>query len=334
MKDNTDSAMFLRLLKRRLRTTVCLMIATLVVSVTCVTIIYYDDGLNRYYRSVLLNDRFSSSGISDNFDSVKHTFRPSVSSDQLSLWEKIVLPVEGVKKNFSFTRHGDRLDLYSRGNHKVPSDLVGNLSIYDVQMMLSPRPMRSVSFSVNCRRLISGQSIIPDGEKTLPKENANTRSSPVLSDKGQCPKYIKEQMYITSPITKNEKDFPLAYSILIYTEVSQFQRLLRAIYRPQNIYCIHIDKKSSESFKAAIYKITDCFQNVFVASKAVDVRWGTFSVLEPEFVCMKELLRRNKRWKYFINLTGQEFPIRTNSELVNILSAINGSNLVEGSVKR
>ena len=41
-----------------------------------------------------------------------------------------------------------------------------------------------------------------------------------------------------------------------------------------------------------------------------------------------------KAWKYFINLTGQEFPLRTNSELVDILTAFGGANSLEGTRKR
>lgn len=76
-----------------------------------------------------------------------------------------------------------------------------------------------------------------------------------------------------------------------------------------------------------------CFNNVFLSSRSVDVVWGTFSVLEPELICMQDLWKY-KSWKYFINLTGQEFPLRTNYELVQILTAYNGANDLEGTVKR
>ncbi|KAL8565819.1 hypothetical protein ACOMHN_000787 [Nucella lapillus] len=61
--------------------------------------------------------------------------------------------------------------------------------------------------------------------------------------------------------------------------------------------------------------------------------WGTFTVLEPELVCMRELWGRG-RWRYFINLTGQEFPLRTNRELVQILTAYQGANNLEATRQR
>jgi hypothetical protein len=40
-----------------------------------------------------------------------------------------------------------------------------------------------------------------------------------------------------------------------------------------------------------------------------------------------------KAWKYFINLTGQEFPLKANLAIVRILKAFNGSNHMEGTPK-
>lgn len=37
-----------------------------------------------------------------------------------------------------------------------------------------------------------------------------------------------------------------------------------------------------------------------------------------------------KSWKYFINLSGMEFPLKTNGDLVKILKAYNGTNELEG----
>ena len=35
------------------------------------------------------------------------------------------------------------------------------------------------------------------------------------------------------------------------------------------------------------------------------------------------------KWKYYINLTGEEFPLVTNAELVSILSRLKGTNAAE-----
>ncbi|XP_059145298.1 beta-1,3-galactosyl-O-glycosyl-glycoprotein beta-1,6-N-acetylglucosaminyltransferase-like [Physella acuta] len=147
-----------------------------------------------------------------------------------------------------------------------------------------------------------------------------------------CSYFIQSRGYITHHLSEDERNFPIAYSILVFKNAEMAERLLRAIYRPQNYYCIHVDKKSPRPFYEAMVGIAGCFSNVFLTARRVDVRWGTYSVLEPELLCMQELWRF-RSWRYFINLTGQEFPLRTNYELVKILRALNGSNDVTGSLK-
>ena len=47
---------------------------------------------------------------------------------------------------------------------------------------------------------------------------------------------------------------------------------------------------------------------------------------------MKELLQYD--WRYFINLSGQMFPLHTNGELVKILKLYNQANDVEATYVR
>ncbi|XP_013411058.1 beta-1,3-galactosyl-O-glycosyl-glycoprotein beta-1,6-N-acetylglucosaminyltransferase isoform X2 [Lingula anatina] len=150
-----------------------------------------------------------------------------------------------------------------------------------------------------------------------------------------CTKFVKERQYILSSLTKEEEEFPLAFSIMVYKNAEQVERLLRAIYRPQNFYCFHVDNKSSPAFLNAMTSLSSCFDNVFVANTHVNVVWAEVTVLDAELVCMEELFKRYyKKWKYFINLTGQEFPLKTNMELVKILKAYGGANDMEGTLKR
>ncbi|CAG5125274.1 unnamed protein product [Candidula unifasciata] len=147
-----------------------------------------------------------------------------------------------------------------------------------------------------------------------------------------CTSFIAQRGYIMSSLTEEEENFPLAFSISTYTGAEMFERLLRAIYRPQNYYCIQVDRSASEKFFRAVSSIVDCFPNVFLASKRIDVIWGEFTVLETELICMKDLWQFPK-WKYFFTLTGQEFPLKTNFELVKILTAYQGANDVMTTVK-
>ena len=149
-----------------------------------------------------------------------------------------------------------------------------------------------------------------------------------------CEEFKIVRKYITKPVNEEEEKFSLAFSILIYRNIEMLERLLRAIYRPQNFYCIHVDAKSDKNIHNGIKSIADCFDNVFVSSRVVDIEWALYNVLEADLICMEDLWKRSTKWKYFINLTGEEFPLRTNFELVQILKVFNGANNVAGSKKR
>ena len=61
------------------------------------------------------------------------------------------------------------------------------------------------------------------------------------------------------------------------------------------------------------------------------------SVLDADLACMKALWElppkdpasKSPPWKYLINLTGQEFPLKNNLELTRILRVLNNANLIE-----
>ena len=152
-----------------------------------------------------------------------------------------------------------------------------------------------------------------------------------IFDKSLCEDYKITRGYnlIDRFIDEIEFNFPIAYSILIYHHVEQIDRLLKFIWRPQNIYCFHIDSKSTDSFKKAVRSITNCFDNVFITEKSHKIVWGSFSILQAELDCMKDLMNSKTAWKYLIHMSGDEFPLKTNYELVKILSIYNGANDID-----
>ncbi|KAL5016435.1 hypothetical protein ScPMuIL_006024 [Solemya velum] len=155
-----------------------------------------------------------------------------------------------------------------------------------------------------------------------------------LKDTRLCGDFIQQRGYIMDSLTEEEKDFPLAFGILVHDEdVELVERLLRAIYRPQNFYIIHVDAKMHSEERAALEAIIGCFSNVFLASRSIRVTWSSFQVLEAEMVCMRDMWR-HQAWKYYINLAGHEFPLRTNYELVRILRDMDGANFVQSTVHR
>jgi hypothetical protein len=170
-------------------------------------------------------------------------------------------------------------------------------------------------------------------------EYAIINETKFIFDKSFCPLFRQIRGYDSHPIKDSEYEFPLAFSILVYYNVEQLERLLKLIYRPQNVYCIHIDLKSSIEVHKALESITQCFDNVIISSKLEDVIYAGISRLKADINCMRDLINfknnftyNNKmvpKWKYFINLASTEFPLRTNYELTEILRLFNGANDIE-----
>lgn len=190
---------------------------------------------------------------------------------------------------------------------------------------------------VNCKSLLLGSKT--EEKKALTVMSLRPKaplSEEVFQQWTQnCNNFKKRRGYIQNPLSTEEASFPLAFGVAIYKDIEQVERLLRAVYQPQNIYCFHIDIKSPLLFHRTMHRIANCFHNVFIASHLDKIKWGDVSVLFPDLNCMRDLIRYHYgKWKYYINLTGQEMPLRTNYELVQIAKTFNGSNDIAGSSSR
>ena len=195
----------------------------------------------------------------------------------------------------------------------------------------------SPNVPVNCQEIVDGDrdAIRITSERFKWYRRTEERKH-IYENISNCAEFKNEFGYIEHPLTKEELDFPIAFGILVYKDIEQIERLLRAVYRPQHFYCFHVDLAGDKDVNKtynALRNIAECFDNVFVPSTRVDVVWGEFSILEAELICMEQLWKVTG-WKYYINLVGQEFPLKTNLEVVKILKAMDGANVIYGSKTR
>nr|XP_046243500.1 beta-1,3-galactosyl-O-glycosyl-glycoprotein beta-1,6-N-acetylglucosaminyltransferase-like [Scatophagus argus] len=186
----------------------------------------------------------------------------------------------------------------------------------------------------NCSAILQGEMDAVEEAKILSITKAFRKSVQVpdeyyINETQDCRKFMIRRKYIPFPLSQEEEEFPLAYSMVVHHKVQNFERLLRAIYAPQNIYCVHVDKKAKPSVFAAISGITSCFPNVFLVSRAVDVVYAAWPRVQADLNCMADLYNSSTKWKYFINLCGQDFPLKTNLEIVRMLHSLRGGNSLE-----
>ncbi|ELW71203.1 Beta-1,3-galactosyl-O-glycosyl-glycoprotein beta-1,6-N-acetylglucosaminyltransferase 7 [Tupaia chinensis] len=121
---------------------------------------------------------------------------------------------------------------------------------------------------------------------------------------------------------------------MIQEELATFVQLLRAIYAPQNVYCVHVDEKAPKKFKTAVHTLVNCFENVFISSENEKAASAGFPRLQAEINCMKDLVHAKLQWSYVINLRGQDFPIKTNKEIIrHIRSKWTDKNIAPGVIQ-
>ncbi|CAD5115697.1 unnamed protein product [Dimorphilus gyrociliatus] len=190
---------------------------------------------------------------------------------------------------------------------------------------------------IDCSRIFNKDYHYIDHLISLEKESnlsfKQKSDSEYAEVESNCENYRKS--FVTDYLSYEEASFPIAFQIVMYKDVAQLEILLKEIYRPQNEYCIHVDRKSNIDIQYGVRSIAKCFSNIEVIDPidSVDVRWSKFTNLEPEIICARNLWKRKTKWKYLINLTGQEFPLQTMYDIVQILKAFNGSNSIQGTVK-
>ncbi|XP_039720605.1 beta-1,3-galactosyl-O-glycosyl-glycoprotein beta-1,6-N-acetylglucosaminyltransferase 7-like isoform X1 [Pteropus medius] len=151
---------------------------------------------------------------------------------------------------------------------------------------------------------------------------------------GNCSRISQALHFMSRPLSAEEGNFSLAYIITVPKELATFVQLLRAIYVPQNVYCIHVDEKAPKKYQTAVQTLVSCFENVFISSKREKVANTGFTRLQADINCMKDLVRSKFQWNYVINLCGQDFPIKTNKEIIHyIRSKWNDKNITPGVIQ-
>ncbi|PYE34170.1 core-2/I-Branching enzyme [Rhizobium sp. PP-F2F-G38] len=112
----------------------------------------------------------------------------------------------------------------------------------------------------------------------------------------------------------------IGYLILVHRFPDQFKRLFKAIYDPRNSYVVHVDKNSGAALETEIRGFLQQYPNAEVMEGHAAL-WGGYSLVEAELRGMQHLLAMDRNWSHFINLSGQDFPLKTQSHIMAHLRA-------------
>nr|XP_061829832.1 xylosyltransferase 2-like [Nerophis lumbriciformis] len=138
------------------------------------------------------------------------------------------------------------------------------------------------------------------------------------------------QAELDNSLPKVENPVRVVFVLMVHGRaVRQLKRLIKAIYHRDHYYYIHVDKRSAYMHREVV-QMAQQYPNTRVTPWRMVTIWGGASLLKAYLRSMQDLLSMlNWKWDYFINLSGTDFPTRTNDELVAFLSQHRDKNFLK-----
>lgn len=120
----------------------------------------------------------------------------------------------------------------------------------------------------------------------------------------------------------------IAYLVLVHRFPAQFKRMFKSIYDPANHYLIHVDKNSGPELEADIRRFLRGFPNSAILASH-HARWGGYSLVDAELRGMAQLLEMGADWEFFVNLSGQDYPLKSQDEIATFLKRNRGKEFIK-----
>jgi Core-2/I-Branching enzyme len=120
----------------------------------------------------------------------------------------------------------------------------------------------------------------------------------------------------------------IAYFLLVHRFPTQFKRLFKSIYAPGNQYVVHVDKSSGAALADDIAAFLMPYQGVEILTSE-DMLWGGYSLVDAELRGMARLLEKDRQWTHYINLSGQDFPLKSQNYIRQFLRANPGKQFIQ-----
>ncbi|HWA86523.1 MAG TPA: beta-1,6-N-acetylglucosaminyltransferase [Opitutus sp.] len=113
---------------------------------------------------------------------------------------------------------------------------------------------------------------------------------------------------------------PLAILILAHKNPRQVARLFEVIHRPEDLIVLHFDRRAPRALHRLGRDLARRHPNVILLRPRV-VLWGGYRMVGIQLEAIAAALRSPVAWTHFINLTGQDFPLRPIDEIATYLAA-------------
>lgn len=111
----------------------------------------------------------------------------------------------------------------------------------------------------------------------------------------------------------------LAFLILAHRKAPQVERLFNVLHHRDDFFVLHFDRRSPAALHALGQKLVQDHPNVRLLP-AREINWGGPAMAEVQLAAMKTALHADPNWTHFINLTGQDFPLKSREEMLSLFA--------------
>ncbi len=119
-----------------------------------------------------------------------------------------------------------------------------------------------------------------------------------------------------------------AYIIVSHFNLEQTLRLFNRLNHKDSCFVFHVSKKCELSYYEMLFEALKNHENCYFA-KRVNVMWAEFSFVQAVLNAVDTLIENNLDFDYLFLLSGQDYPIKSYSEMVNTLSENQGKQYLE-----
>lgn len=117
----------------------------------------------------------------------------------------------------------------------------------------------------------------------------------------------------------------LAFLISAHTDPQHLLRLVRSLPEESDKY-LHIDAKAD----LRAFSLVAEQPHVYILSKRIDVMWGSFLQVDFQKMLMEAALSSGQDYDYLITMSGLDYPLRSNRQLMEFFEKSGGKEYIQG----
>jgi Core-2/I-Branching enzyme len=110
----------------------------------------------------------------------------------------------------------------------------------------------------------------------------------------------------------------IAYLVLTHGLPYQTIDFLWSLWREEDAYFVHVDRKSPAVAGAGIAAIAAAYPNIHVVPSEI-CTWGGFSLVEASLRCLQAALATDGSWSHAVLVSGTHLPLRRAASLAGML---------------